>query len=188
MISISIILFIIFCTIILPDQVGTAKEIIGTQKVEDSAQGKVTMCAGNVFYPVTVCAGTNKNDTLVASPDKGTIYGLGGDDKIKGLYGSEVSFGNDGNDAIQAGNGSSTIFGNEGNDILVGGGGPNPLFGNISTFIYGDNGNDNLTGGIDHDIMSGGPGHDFFTCTGKQDIIVDFKDGQDNMTGNCLIL
>jgi Ca2+-binding RTX toxin-like protein len=188
MISISLILIIIFYIIILPAQVTNAKEVIGTQKDEITPQGKLTMCAGNVFYPVTVCAGTSKNDTLVASPDKGTIYGLGGADKIKGLLGSEVSFGNGGDDAIQAGNGSSTIFGNDGNDTLVGGGGPNPLFGNISTFVYGDNGNDHLIGGIDHDIMSGGPGHDFFTCTGKQDIIVDFKDGQDNVTGNCLIL
>ena len=186
--SIILIAIPIFCAIIVPSQVGTAKQIIGTQKDEMSALGKLTLCAGNVFYPVTVCTGTNKNDTLIASPNKGTIYGLGGDDKINGLYGSEVSFGNDGNDRIQAGKGSSAIFGNEGNDTLVGGGGPNPSFGNISTFIYGDNGNDHLIGGIDHDIMSGGPGHDFFTCTGKQDIIVDFKAGQDNMTGNCLIL
>jgi Ca2+-binding RTX toxin-like protein len=188
MISISLILIIIFCIIILPSQVTSAKEIIGTQRNSDSPQGMLTLCLGNVFYPVTVCAGTDKNDTLVASPDKGAIYGLGGADKIKGLLGSEVSFGNGGDDAIQAGNGSSTIFGNDGNDTLIGGGGPNPLFGNISTFVYGDNGNDHLIGGVDHDIMSGGPGHDFFTCTGKQDIIVDFKDGQDNMTGNCLIL
>ena len=78
-------------------------------------------------------------------------------------------------------------IGNDGNDTLIGGG-QNSLFGNISTFIYGDNGNDHLIGGIDHDIMSGGLGHDFFTCTGKQDMIVDFKSKEDNMTGNCLIL
>lgn len=213
MISISIILIIIFCTIILPYQIGTAKEIIGTQRHIDidnlqgiiikclgdallpetvctsigSLHGNIIKCLGNAIFPKNVCAGTDKSEIIVASPHAGTIYGLSGDDRIKGLFGSEVSFGNKGNDTIQAGNGSATIFGNDGNDTLIGGG-QNSLFGNISTFIYGDNGNDHLIGGIDHDIMSGGPGHDFFTCTGKQDMIIDFKSKEDNMTGNCLIL
>jgi hypothetical protein len=213
MISIIVLLIIIICITILPYQAGTAKEIIGTQRQFDSLQlqriiikclgdallpetvctnigslpENIIKCLGNALFPKNVCAGTDKNDTIVATPQAGIIYGLRGDDKIKGLFGSEASFGNEGNDAIQAGNGSSSIFGNEGNDTLVGGG-PNSLFGNISTFLYGGNGDDHLVGRFDYDIMSGGPGHDFFTCTGKQDIIIDFKSGQDNFTGNCLIL
>jgi Ca2+-binding RTX toxin-like protein len=175
----------VFCIIIVPYQISTAKEVIGTQRDIDSPQGMLTMCLGNVFYPVAVCAGTDKNDTLVASPDKGTIYGLGGDDKIKGLLGSEISFGNGGDDAIQAGNGSSTIFGNDGNDTLVGGGGPNPLFGNSSTFIYGGNGNDFLLGQNGNEFFIGGAGRDYFDCNEGIDTVLDYNPREDTVNVNC---
>ena len=57
MISISIILIIIFCTIILPYQIGTAKEIIGTQRHIDidNLQGIIIKCLGDALLPETVC-------------------------------------------------------------------------------------------------------------------------------------
>ena len=128
-------------------------------------QGNIIKCLGNAIFPKNVCAGTDKSEITYSSPHAGTIYGLSGDDRIKGLFTVQKSR-LEIREMIQfrLAMDPATIFGNDGNDTLIGGG-QNSLFGNISTFIYGDNGNNHLIGGIDHDIMSGGPGHDFFTCT-----------------------
>ena len=161
---------------------------IGNQALVDTPQGKIIRCAGNVLIPQSVCVGTNMNDTIVDPLHFGTIFGFKGDDKFQGLLGSETVFGGSGNDAIQAGNGSSTLFGNHGDDVLVGGGGPNILFGGGVTFMYGGNGDDQIMGGIDHDVMIGGPGNNTFVCNGKEDLIVDFKPGEDKMQGNCVLM
>ena len=86
----------------------------------ETPMGKITQCAGNLLAPPTICTGTSRNDTIVTSPRSGTIFGWGGDDKVQGLLGTEVTFGNDGNDAIQGGNGTAAVFGNDGNDVVVG--------------------------------------------------------------------
>lgn len=171
----------------LVHQIALGKTTIGTQAIIQTPSGKIIRCAGNLFFPRTVCTGTNLNDTIVDPVEGGTIFGFKGDDKFQGLLGSETVFGNDGNDTIQGGNGSSTIFGNNGNDILVGGGGPNILYGGGTSFMFGGNGNDQLIGGLDHEVMEGGPGHDFFVCKGKPDLIVDFRPDEDKKEGNCIL-
>jgi Ca2+-binding RTX toxin-like protein len=168
-------------------QTAFAKITVGTQALIQTPNGKLTRCAGNLFYPRTVCVGTDNNDTIIDPVEGGTIFGFKGDDKFQGLLGSETVFGNDGNDTIQGGNGSSTLFGNNGNDVLVGGGGPNFLYGGGTNFLFGGNGNDQLIGGLDHEVMIGGPGHDVFVCKGKPDLIVDFKPGIDKKEGNCVL-
>jgi hypothetical protein len=163
-------------------------KVIGTQTTMETLMGKVTQCAGNLLAPPTICTGTSRNDTIVTSPRSGTIFGWGGDDKVQGLLGTEVTFGNDGNDAIQGGNSTAAVFGNDGNDVVVGEAGPNILFGTGGSMLFGGSGNDQIIGGIDHDVMSGGPGHDTFLCNGKQDVIVDFKGLEDIMSGDCVVL
>ena len=147
-----------------------ADEVIGTQTTMETPMGNITQCAGNLLAPPTICTGTSRNDTIVTSPRSGTIYGWGGDDKIQGLLGTEVTFGNDGN------------------DVVVGEAGPNILFGTGGSMLFGESGNDQIIGGIDHDVMSGGPGQDTFVCNGKQDVIVDFKELEDMKSGDCVIL
>lgn len=188
--SLTIILYLISLLLIYTSQlisVSYAKEdeVIGTQTTMQTPLGKIIQCAGNLLIPPTVCIGTNMNDTIVTSPRSGTIFALGGDDKVQGLLGTEVTFGNDGNDAIQGGNSSAVVFGNDGNDVVVGEAGPNILFGTGGSMLFGGPGNDQIVGGIDHDVMSGGPGQDTFVCNGKQDVIVDFEDLEDKMTGDC---
>jgi Ca2+-binding RTX toxin-like protein len=165
-----------------------ADELIGTQTTMETPLGKIIQCAGNLLVPPTICTGTNKNDTIVTPPRSGTIFGRDGDDKVQGLLGSEVTFGNDGDDAIQGGNSTAAIFGNDGNDVVVGEAGPNLLFGTGGSMLFGGSGSDQIIGGIDHDVMDGGPGQDIFVCNGKQDVIVDFKEAEDKMSGDCVTL
>ena len=171
-------------------KVVEANKIIGTQSTQETPNGKIVRCAGNIgklFMPKTICAGTSENDTIVASPSGGEIHAQGGNDKVQGLLGSEVTFGNDGNDTIQAGNGSASIFGNDGNDTLVGEIGPNILTGNGGSMLDGGDGNDRLIGGIHHDVLIGGHGLDTFSCSGKDDIVIDFNPSEDHISGNCII-
>lgn len=183
-----LLLLIGFCAYFgLAHQFAVAKITIGTQALIQTPNGKILRCAGNLFFPRTVCTGTNMNDTIVDPVEGGTIFGFKGDDKFQGLLGSETVFGNDGNDKIQGGNGSSTLFGNDGNDVIVGGGGPNILYGGGTSFMFGGNGNDQLIGGLDHEVMLGGSGHDLFICKGKSDLIVDFKPSEDKKEGNCVL-
>jgi Ca2+-binding RTX toxin-like protein len=191
--SISLLLCLILLSFLYAPQLlsvgnAMADEIIGTQTTMVTPLGKIIQCAGNLLAPPTVCAGTNMNDTIVTSPRSGTIFGFGGDDKVQGLLGTEVTFGNDGNDAIQGGNSTSVVFGNDGNDVVVGEAGPNILFGTGGSMLLGGPGNDQVIGGVDHDVMSGGPGQDVFLCNGKQDVIVDFDQSEDTMTGDCVTL
>ncbi|MGI8832124.1 MAG: calcium-binding protein [Nitrososphaeraceae archaeon] len=133
----------------LGHETANGKKLIGTQTIIETPLGKKTRCAGNLLAPMIICNGTGGNDTIIAPPRDGTIFGLKGDDKIQGVLGTEVTFGNTGNDAIQAGNGSSILFGNTENDVLVGGGGPNILFGGGGSTIFGGKGDDQLIGGFD---------------------------------------
>lgn len=188
-----IVLFLLLFNLINVSQLSfgrsaLADEVIGTQTTMETPMGKIIQCAGNLLAPPTICTGTSRNDTIVTSPRSGTILGWGGDDKVQGLLGTEVTFGNDGNDAIQGGNSTAAVFGNDGNDVVVGEAGPNILFGTGGSMLFGGSGNDQIIGGIDHDVMSGGPGQDTFLCNGKQDVIVDFKELEDKMSGDCIIL
>jgi Ca2+-binding RTX toxin-like protein len=188
MIVILLLFIIIFPA--LPSVYDTAfGKTIGFQSSMETPKGKIIRCAGNLLLtPSSVCVGTNMNDTIVDPLHSGTVFGFKGDDKFQGLLGSETVFGGSGNDAIQAGNGSSTLFGNDGDDTLVGGGGPNILFGEGVTFMYGGNGDDQLIGGVYHEVMIGGPGNNTFVCSGQDDLVVDFKPGEDKMQGNCVLI
>jgi Ca2+-binding RTX toxin-like protein len=162
-------------------------ETIGNQAFMETPNGTIIRCAGNVILTPNICVGTNENDTIVDPLQFGTIFGFKGDDKFKGLLGSEVVFGGSGNDAIQGGNGSSTLFGNDGNDVLLGGGGPNILVGGGVSMLYGGNGDDQLVGAFDHEVMTGGPGHDAFICKGSEDLVMDFNPTEDTKEGNCVL-
>jgi Ca2+-binding RTX toxin-like protein len=188
-INVFLILFsLIYASHLFSGESAMTDEVIGTQTTMETPMGKIIQCAGNLLAPPTICTGTNRNDTIVTFPRSGTIFGRGGYDKVLGLLGTEVTFGNDGNDAIQGGNSTAAVFGNDGNDVVVGEAGPNILFGTGGSMLFGGLGNDQIIGGIDHDVMSGGPGQDAFICNGKQDVIVDFKELEDKMSGDCVIL
>lgn len=114
-------------------------------------------------YVVNNFLGTNAAVTTVA----GNGQTLLGDASAPHL----VALGH--NDLLIATTGNEIIEGGAGNDKLVGGWGDNILSGGA--------GNDTILAGRGQDIMVGGSGHDTFVFGGHggNDIIVDFKPGED---------
>ena len=80
------------------------------------------------------------------------MRGDDGADKMLGVMGRNVIFGQGGND---------TIVGRENGDMLRGGAGHDELFGNYGKdALYGGTGDDRLVGGVDADRLFGGGGGD----------------------------
>jgi CubicO group peptidase (beta-lactamase class C family) len=133
------------------------------------------------------------DDFLQADRDRTTLYGLGGNDILRGASRqANVLFGNEGNDTLRGGrqddtlnggSGNDRLFGNRGNDLLVGGSGDDYLSGGEGDDrlkgsagkdeLFGDAGNDYLDGGFGVDTLNGGQGND---------VLMDYYGG-DRLTG-----
>ncbi len=133
------------------------------------------------------------DDFLRADRDHTTLYGLAGNDTLRGASRqANVLFGNEGNDrlyggrqddVLNGGSGNDRLYGDRGNDLLVGGSGDDYLSGGEGDDrlkggsgrdqLYGDDGNDYLDGGAGFDILNGGQGND---------TLFDY-DGGDRLTG-----
>jgi CubicO group peptidase (beta-lactamase class C family) len=120
------------------------------------------------------------NDYLQADRDHTTLYGLAGNDTLRGASRqANVLFGNEGNDrlyggrqddVLNGGSGNDRLFGDRGNDLLVGGSGDDCLWGGEgddrlkgssgNDQLFGDGGNDYLDGGFGIDRLDGGKGDD----------------------------
>ncbi len=81
-----------------------------------------------------------------------TVYGMNGNDAIKGLGGTDSLYGGEGNDSISGGDDNDSIYGDNGNDALRGDAG--------NDTIYGGNGTDRLEGSAGNDILFGGEGNE----------------------------
>lgn len=110
----------------------------------------------------------NQNNNNLSNPHMATgqsIFGLGGNDSIKGHNGySNYLDGGDGNDNITGGSAGDKLLGGAGNDTMDG--------------VYGD---DYLDGGEGDDTVGGGRGNDLFIYTSGNDI---FTPGTGNQTYN----
>jgi CubicO group peptidase (beta-lactamase class C family) len=133
------------------------------------------------------------DDFLRADRDRTTLYGLGGNDILRGASRqANVLFGNEGNDTLRGGrqddtlnggSGNDRLFGDRGNDLLVGGSGDDYLSGGEGDDrlkgsagkdkLFGDAGNDYLDGGFGVDTLNGGQGND---------VLMDYYGG-DRLTG-----
>ena len=103
------------------------------------------------FADVTYDLGSKGNDSIVSTSATGDVlYGLAGNDTLKGGAGADTMYGGSGNDYLLAGKGASQLYGGAGNDTLV--------------------------SGIGADVMSGGTGHDVFVISAHstKDVITDF--------------
>jgi len=130
--------------------------------------------------------GTAGNDNLTGTAEpaldaNNLIAGLGGDDVLDGLSGSDTIYGDrfptgevaddgrprgvPGNDTIYGGAGYDTLYGDEGNDYLDGGSEDDRLF--------GGSGNDRLFGGSGNDILDGG----------DRNLLASYQSGDDTMYG-----
>ena len=93
--------------------------------------------------------------------------------------------GNKNNNSIKGSKGSDTINGGMGNDTLSGGTGDDSIFGgNDNDKILGDAGNDTLFGGSGNDTLTGGAGKDIFIYESGNDLITDYKVGEDQIKLN----
>ena len=82
-------------------------------------------------------------------------------------------------DSLSGGKGNDTLSGMAGDDVLNGGKGSDMLFGGAGQdTLNGGKGMDYLDGGEGADVLSGGKGSDTFKF-GDDDIILDFKSGED---------
>jgi Ca2+-binding RTX toxin-like protein len=96
--------------------------------------------------------GSRLADVLIGDDDSNDLFGFGGNDVLHGMYGDDI---------MNGGRGADMLYGGEGDDRL-----------------FGSRGVDYLDGGEGADTLTGGRGSDTFAF-GDQDVITDFKSGED---------
>jgi Ca2+-binding RTX toxin-like protein len=125
--------------------------------------------------------GTSAGETLNGTPEKDSIYLLGGND---------TSSARPGDDYVEGGTGGDTIRGGLGNDEIYGGRGPDDIF--------GGEGSDTVYAGSRADSISGGDGDDFLNAAdgveGNDEVACGENDGDfdrvvadegDEVSDNC---
>jgi CubicO group peptidase (beta-lactamase class C family) len=133
------------------------------------------------------------DDCLRADRDHTTLYGLGGNDTLRGASRqANVLFGNEGNDRLFGGRqddvlngraGNDRLFGDRGNDLLVGGSDDDSLWGGAGDDrLKGSSGNDQLFGDAGNDYLDGGFGIDRLDGGKGDDTLIDYYGG-DRLTG-----
>ena len=106
------------------------------------------------------------------------MFGLAGNDLLRGGLGIDALDGGDGNDQRYGDQGKDSLTGGNGNDLLDGGTGIDALDGGA--------GDDRLDGGAGADILTGGDGADMFVFStalgaGNVDSVADFVLGSDHV-------
>lgn len=113
---------------------------------------------GSPFY------GTRAADFVLGAAGHSQIFGLAGNDTLKG--------------DVDSASGNDSLFGDAGEDLLLGGHGDDALFGGAGNdVLLGENGSDFLLGGAGSDVYAGGAGADIFAIApgAGVDIITDFE-------------
>ena len=117
-------------------------------------------------------------------PDRPTINGGDGDDRIEGGMQGDVLNGDAGRDTINGGGGDDSIDGGDGDDRLSGDAGNDVLVGGSGRdYLDGGLGNDSLNGGTDEDTINGGVGNDFLDGEDENDSL-NGGDGNDTVLGS----
>jgi hypothetical protein len=111
------------------------------------------------------------------------LYGLAGNDFLKGAYNADLIDGGDGNDTIWAWQGNDTLYGGDGNDnidagqdhdLVYGGSGNDTIYGDRNSWIDRGNGNDTLYGESGNDYLDGGEGNDYLNGGEGNDTLIGF--------------
>jgi|GEM_PF-265352 len=165
---------------------GDSREVIFTVASSNQVQtGTVTLTvtdAGGAAATLTVRvgAGTNQANVIVGNRSQiNVIFGLGGNDVLRGGGLGDLICGGNGGDLIIAGGGDDSADGGNGDDVVNGQGGADSLIGGNGgdllsggegndsldggsggDVLFGESGDDTLTGGSGADLFSGGPGSD----------------------------
>ena len=133
-------------------------------------------------------------ENLEGSEFKDVLTGkLFGDSDVKGLGGDDIIYGGRGDNNLDGGDGDDLIYADAGDDVVAGGAGNDWIDGgNHDDLLDGGDGNDTLRGGNHDDLLNGGAGDDtltggnhsdvfVFTDLGGEDVITDFRRGQDKI-------
>ena len=104
-----------------------------------------------------ITVGTAGSD-IIRGYNEGTnrIYGLDGNDDLRGDALADMIDGGAGNDYLRGGEGNDTLVGDIGDDQL-----------------YGDGGNDVLNGGVGFDTLIGGVGNDTYVVDNVGDVVTE---------------
>lgn len=118
--------------------------------------------------PLIYTSGTGRSEVLAAATGfSSVLYGLAGNDVLRGANLTDILVGGSGDDQLAGGGGNDILFGGDRNDVLVGG-----------------DGDDVLIGGGSNDVMTGGSGADRFMFDVMQygvDRITDFDFTRDSI-------
>ncbi|WP_250398536.1 calcium-binding protein [Synechococcus sp. MU1648] len=154
----------------------------------DGKQGNDTITGGDKNDYLHGNVGDDKldgglgNDRLLGGSDNDTIEGGKGNDSLFGWSGKDSLEGGNGNDYLKAEDGADTLDGGEGNDTLDGGEGNDTLNGGVGNdSLIGGDGSDRLRGLGGDDTLKGGAGKDAFFASTDEDLIEDFKFGEDSL-------
>lgn len=151
-----------------------------TQQVGTKADEQIVGTDGN-----DLLRGGGGNDQLLAGEGQDRLYGEAGDDQLYGGRDGDFLSGGPGDDQLFGGRGNDRLTGDAGDDQLYGRGGDDQLLGKTGDdFLGGGFGNDLLIGGLGNDELRGAQGRDqfmFLSPAEKQDQILDFKLGQDQI-------
>lgn len=142
------------------------------------------------FEVVQLSIGGNLNDTIESGK---IIFGLSGDDTLRGYREDNQIFGNAGNDILKGFAGNNLLYGGQGNDRVIGGSGDDSiggekgndvLFGNLGDdIIRGSDGSDRLFGGEGNDILFGEQDNDLLIGNDGIDILYGGQ-GDDTLRGD----
>lgn len=164
--------------------------------------------AGDTYEDIEGIIGSEFDDDLTSTDDDGVIYGLGGNDTLRGGLDDNELFGGDGDDILIAGPDGDFLNGGSGGDRLEGGAGDDRAdylgassgvivdIENTSlnsgdaagdTFISiedigGSNFDDDLRGNSSDNFIVGWDGDDFINGRTGSDSLWGF-DGNDSLTG-----
>jgi Domain of unknown function (DUF4347)/RTX calcium-binding nonapeptide repeat (4 copies)/Calx-beta domain len=127
--------------------------------------------------------GRGCNDLLDGGAGNDTIFGNADQDVLRGRLGNDSLAGGSGNDILNGGLGSDRLSGGSGNDQLKGRRGLDLLIGGGGNDVMsGGLRNDRLRGGAGDDIVDGGRGDDFVKGGGGNDILTG-RTGRDTLVG-----
>ncbi|MFD1882568.1 calcium-binding protein [Paracoccus pacificus] len=148
-----------------------------------------------------VLMGSYRNEVMLAPLKGGSLYGMGGNDRLRGNGLEDLLNGGTGNDSLFGLEGHDTLIGGAGNDLLSGAGGDDLLLGDQGddrllggsgndelrdpggrNRMQGDAGNDTIRGGAHGDMIYGGEGDDLLLGGGGIDTIRGDA-GNDKMLG-----